>query len=201
MSGLTVVVEGQTEERFVKSVLIPHLGNLGIVASAMIVATKRDPKTGQKLAKGGGRWGQWKRDIQGVLRNGSQWVNVTTMLDFHALHHSFPGVSMSYQHSKPLETVRKLEAAMKAEIDDYRFVPYIQCHEFEALVLAGIKKYWRDVFDKPDQRKGVESVIRDIGSTPPEEVDGGDETAPSKRLLSHIPDYDEIIHGVAIGKC
>ncbi len=41
MTRLVVIVEGQTEERFVKSVLAPHLDARSVWTTCMIVETKR----------------------------------------------------------------------------------------------------------------------------------------------------------------
>ncbi len=54
MIRLFVLVEGQTEEQFVKAVLGPHLAGLGVVAVPIIVATRRERRTGRKIGRGGG---------------------------------------------------------------------------------------------------------------------------------------------------
>jgi hypothetical protein len=53
MKRLLVVVEGPTEEGFVKGVLGPHLWMHSISTSPLIVTTRRDELTGAKLNKGG----------------------------------------------------------------------------------------------------------------------------------------------------
>lgn len=42
MSSLFVLVEGQTEEAFVKSVLAPHLAERGVFSHAIVVTTSRE---------------------------------------------------------------------------------------------------------------------------------------------------------------
>lgn len=42
MSSLFVLVEGQTEEAFVKTVLTPHLAERGVFSHAIVVTTSRE---------------------------------------------------------------------------------------------------------------------------------------------------------------
>jgi hypothetical protein len=72
-------------------------------------------------------------------------------------------------------------------------VPYIQRHEFEALVLAGLNQL-RAILDPQDFTR-LEALRLEVGGASPEDVDDGPQTAPSKRLLRHIPSYQKTVHG------
>jgi hypothetical protein len=48
----------------------------------------------------------------------------------------FPAYDQALSAIDPYMRVEVLESAMAADISDSRFIPYIQLHEFEALVLA-----------------------------------------------------------------
>jgi hypothetical protein len=79
-------------------------------------------------------------------------------------------------------------------VGDRRLIPYLQRHELEALVLAALPAL-RDLFDAKDALAGIDALEREIGASPPEDVNDGRETAPSKRLMRHIPGYRKVLHG------
>jgi hypothetical protein len=189
---LHVLVEGQTEEQFIRSVVAPHLQMRGIWAFPQIVETSRD-RAGKKRA-GGGDWQKWRRDILRLTREqrGAE-VRFTTMFDLYRLPDEFPGLR---EHAAVRDTARRvelLEAALAADIQDERLIPYLQRHEFEALVLASLDAL-ADVLD-PGERPGLASLRVIVASVPPEDVDDGPETAPSKRIVAAIPSYRKTLHG------
>ena len=60
----------------------------------------------------------------------------TTMFDLYRLPDDFPGYEQSKSISDPYLRVMFIERELAKDIDDYRFIPYIQLHEFEALIFA-----------------------------------------------------------------
>jgi hypothetical protein len=60
----------------------------------------------------------------------------TTMFDLYALPNDFPGFDDSLKTGDKYEWVRMLEKQFGKDINHHRFIPYIQLHEFETLVLA-----------------------------------------------------------------
>lgn len=188
MIDLHFVLEGQTEEAFVKRVLAPHLEAFEIYARPTIVATKRE-RDGRKH-RGGGDWETWFKDIQLRLRDRRPVVRVTTLFDLYGLPKNFPQLTAMATVADTRVRCAHLEAAMGSVVGDARFIPYLQRHEFEALVLAGLPAL-SELLDQPDDRKGLEQLQADIGDTAPEDVNDGVNTAPSKRLGRFIPSYDE----------
>ena len=137
MIRLYILVEGDTEERFVKNVLVPHLRSHDIDTYPVIVETRRDP-FGRKH-RGGGNWGKWRRDIDRLTgeQKGND-VRFTTLFDLYGLPKGFPGL---VEHGTIADTklrVARLEETLNDAVGDWRFIPYLQRHEFEALVLAGL---------------------------------------------------------------
>lgn len=190
---LYLLVEGQTEERFVKAVLEPHLRDRGIHATPIVVATRRDRKTGQK-ARGGGHWVQWQRDVRRLLadQKGGD-VHFTTLFDLYGLPRDFPGLK---EHGADLDTQRRvdlLEQAMAQAVGDRRFIPYLQRHEFETLVLASLKAL-AELMDAADL-EGLAALQQSITGVEPEDVNDGATSAPSKRLTQHLPAYQKTLHG------
>ena len=79
--------------------------------------------------------------------------------------------------------------ASQGELNDTRFIPYIQLHEFETLILADPRQLeWEFLeHDEPIQRL-IEMVAREGGN--PELIDDGVTSAPSKRIIVEIAEYE-----------
>ena len=125
MVRLNFIVEGQTEETFVKRVLVPHLSELNVFAFVRCVATRHD---GPRFFRGGiSGYGKVKRDITAWLRQDRDPdARFTTMFDVYALPTDFPGQECASSSNDPYERVAILESTMGMDIGDPRFVPYLQ---------------------------------------------------------------------------
>lgn len=128
-----VLVEGQTEERFVNECLAPYMQDKGLLLLPTIVKTKRI--VGGAHVKGGiGSFNQVQRDLRHLLHDTNALV-ITTLIDYYALPAEFPGRSeRAGGHAK--ERVEQIEAAWAASVGDTRFVPHLVLHELEAWVYA-----------------------------------------------------------------
>jgi len=191
---LTVVVEGQTEEAFVKHILGPHLDALEVFTTAIVVTTRRDRATGKKLGRGGGDWSKWRKELRQVMRDGRADARFTTLFDLYGLPGNFPRLAEHAACADTVERVARLEQAMADDMNDARFIPYLQRHEFEALVLAGLEQL-ELVLDAREDLSGCRSLREVIAILPPEDVNDGPTTAPSKRLHQAIPSYQKTVHG------
>ena len=76
----------------------------------------------------------------------------------------------------------------KVELKDIN-IPYIQLHEFEALLFTEIKVLKCDFLEHEDMGK-IDRLYEDTKGIPPEEINHGDETASSKQLL-HTVSYQK----------
>jgi len=194
VTRLFVVVEGDTEQEVVKLCLAPHLNARQVWTTPIEVTTKRDRKTGQKLAKGGGHWMHWRKDICTVLRSNAADLRVTSLFDLYGLPEDFPRLDDCATERDTVVRAERLETAMREDIDDRRFIPYVQRHEFEALVLSGLEHLGEELVDA-DAREGLDALRAELGETPPEDVNDGVDTAPSKRLLARVSGYNKKTHG------
>lgn len=195
MTRVLVVVEGQTEGAFVKSVLAPYLARVGVWVEGRVVRTRSE--SGDRPRRGGGSWKTWRADLRRVCGSaGGAWV--TTMLDLYGLPRGFPGRDLIASAPTPQEKIARAEEAILRDLTDVvgaeRFLPYVQCHEFEALVLASLDSL-RALLDTEADLRGLDDLQREIQGIPPEEINDGPQTAPSKRLSRHIPGYDKVLHG------
>ena len=184
---LNFIVEGQTEETFVNTVLKPHLEPFSVWANARSVETSR--KGGKKHSGGITNYEKAKRDIARWTRqDGNSDVRFTTMFDLYSLPNNFPGYDNATQIPDPYHRVVALETALADDIADRRFIPYLQLHEFETLLLADPSQLDAQFTVSHESIRSLISAVSQYGS--PELVDGGANTAPSKRIIAQIPEYE-----------
>lgn len=113
----------------------------------------------------------------------------------YGLPNDFPNQLKARQEKNPFEKVRILEDAMKSDIDDNRFIPYIQLHEYEALLFSDVATTDKHLsillgVNRTTQLKNIVQVFES-----PEHINEGADTAPSKRLKSIYQTYDKILFG------
>lgn len=186
---LNFIVEGQTEERFVNTVLRPHFADRSIVAVAHQVTTRRHRRAHHLRHRGGlTTYRHASADIRRWVREDrSRSVRFTTMFDLYGLPADFPGYAAAAEVPDPYVRVAILEAAMSEDIGDGRLIPYIQLHEFEALLFSDLAKLDTQFPDRRSEIRGLVETAATLGS--PELVDDGATTAPSKRIAAAIPEY------------
>lgn len=193
-----VVTEGQSETNFVKRVLSPYFLSCGKIFIPTTVLTKKDERKG-KMHKGGmSNFAKAQTTIkQDLAYTNSSDVFVTTMFDFYGLPTDTPGFAEAKKLSDPYKKV----ACLEQKILDYEnltnqavFHPYIQLHEFEALLFSDIDLLGDEYFEYDIQP--LKDCIAQKKN--PELINDGSETAPSKRILDCIPDYDKTTAGVSV---
>jgi len=191
MVEVHVVVEGQTEETFVHRVLRPYFWPLGICFYPQLLGT-------------GGicQYSRARLQIMTTLRQyGTAFC--TTMFDYYGMPDSWPQREAAGDSPFP-QRPAMIEQAILSDIagelgegfDRARLIPYVQMHEFEALLFSEpnlLAKGLELADDAPIQ------AIRDEFGTP-EEIDDSPETAPSKRIMGLYPSYDKRLDGVFISQ-
>jgi hypothetical protein len=184
MIRLNVVVEGATEESFVNSLLSTHLEQRSVFVSVTRVLTSRSKNT-----KGGmTNYARAKNHLANWLKQDSKNdVRFTTMFDLYGLPRDFPG-AISARMASPIDKVRSIETEFGKDINDRRFIPYIQLHEFEALLFSDLDKLKFVFINKGRQ---LDSLAKDVAGLNPEEINEGQQTAPSKRIEKHFPEYNK----------
>ncbi|MDR1309967.1 MAG: DUF4276 family protein [Deltaproteobacteria bacterium] len=143
-------------------------------------------------------YGKAKKDILAWLKEDhGKECRFTTMFDLYALPDDFPGYDEARFQIDPYKKVKILEDFMAHDINDNRFIPYAQLHEFEALILADPRQLeWEYLeHDKP-----ILNLISMVGAQNPELVNDGKDTAPSKRILKEIPEYNKATAGPAVAE-
>src|SRR3954452_18093600 len=91
MKTVLVLVEGQTEERFVKDVLAPEFYGLDCFFDPRLLITRR-VKHGTSFKGGVTTYGKFRNDVTRLLAEAKGRV-VTTVVDYYGLPADFPGMS------------------------------------------------------------------------------------------------------------
>lgn len=191
MKRVHVLVEGQTEETFVRSVLGPYLSTRDVHLTPILVATKR-MKSGLKFKGGVNSYRQIRGDLRKLLAD-SDATAVTTMFDFYGLPKDFPGVSTLPKRAVALQRVQYLEEALRGDLPDRRLVPYFSLHEFEALLFVAPEEIERTL-----TKRGLANQLASAALAAPEEVNDGEQTHPAARISALAPGYRKALHGPLI---
>lgn len=129
------LVEGPTEEKFVRELLAPAFWSLDV---SIIPTTYGHPR------RQGGvpAWGKAQRELLGLLKQDTG-RHVTTMFDYYGMPLDWPGRAMAPEkpHEERGDLVEeqmrgRIAASLQSELAANRFIPYVQMHEFEALFFS-----------------------------------------------------------------
>ncbi len=189
MKRIIIVNEGETEQEFCKDVLQPHF-----LRQDILIEYPTIKKSGGGIVA----WESLKKQIDNHLKQ-DPTAFVTTLIDYYGINGKlkFPKWDEAKAVVDKNHRLSFLEQSMKELIDashNYRFIPYIQLHEFEGLLFNNI-----DVFKSqiaPNEFKNYEELVKTINDYPnPELINDGKTTAPSKRLQSLIIGYNKPVYG------
>lgn len=188
------LVEGYTEEAFVHTLIAPHLAERSVFITPIILATRR--RAGQPYAKGGSvSYARFKDHLRRLLQDTSAKC-ITTFIDFYGLGQDFPHYATMPQGTI-YQRAEHLESAMRADVPDQRFLPYLALHEFEALLFSAPEAIAQALPDAPhDLSDRLWQIRRRVES--PEEID--DQMPPSKHLSALYKPYDKRQHGILIAQ-
>lgn len=198
---LHILCEGQTEEGFVKKVLSPYLRQFNIYPKPILLFTSK-----KKNARGGMlNYAQAKRDLIRMSKQSQNQDNdnechaFTTMFDYYALPNDFPGFNEASRIQNIRERISFLENQFAEDLGCRSFIPYIQLHEFEALLFVDVSQL------KTEYPRSSGSIQRLKDDTDrygdPEMIDNGPATAPSKRIISAVSQeyrYNKVQSGAAV---
>jgi hypothetical protein len=164
---LAVSTEGATEREFVSHVLKPHLEALGLFVKPIALT-------------GAPAFTTVRTDLRLLVRGFS---HVTTLYDF-------------YEFQGRPDTPAALEAAIHDLVGgNANVIPYVQVHEFEALVFAGPDEA-AQVLGQPSLAGQLSKIVRQCGQ--PEAINSNYDNCPSRRLKRLFPPYDKVRHGYKI---
>lgn len=192
MKRLVFIVEGETEEAFVNTIIRRYFQDCGLYNPIQCFKIKH--------TQGGMRkYSYVRNDVLNTIYEND--VIVTTMFDFYALPHSFPGYDEAKSIVNHQERVIFLEEKMKEDIESKNsylnnYIPYIQLHEFEALVFSSPNGFEALFEENEMDYKGIREVIDNFPN--PEAINDSPETAPSKRMQKLIKGYNKVTYGISL---
>ncbi|MGO6718522.1 DUF4276 family protein [Rhizobium ruizarguesonis] len=187
MKRVCVVCEGATEVQFVLDCVGPYLIDSNIHAYPTLLQAPSGNHRGGRVTV--------DRLARFISHQYDECDYITTFVDFYGFQDA------NGRTRAQLETAILDELLVKRPGIDRRFVlPYLQMHEFEALLFSDISKFeW--VLDgwNADVRNEFEVIRNTYG---PEDINNSPETAPSKRILSIFPagTYSKTEHGPLIAQ-
>jgi len=120
------------------------------------------------------------------------------MVDLYSLPHDVSGHAAAMALAVPCAQAEMLEAALADEIKDQRFIPYIQVHEFEALLLAAPEKFTERFEQSEKQIAMLRAACNQFAS--PELINHGQHTHPKARIKKYVTDYGEKADGPLLGQ-
>lgn len=178
---VNILVEGQTEESFVRELLVPHLANFQVWLTPRIVETSKGFKGGAVS------YGKLSRQIRRWCQHDPS-ARVTTLFDVYGLPSDFPGVT-HWNHTLPAQAqVTTLEANLAADIGQSNLIPYLQLHEYEALLFSNLSAFKYAAVPEKAIAGWQAELAQFVG---PEDVNNSPSTAPSKRLIARWPTYEK----------
>lgn len=195
MKRLYLTVEGQTEAAFATNVLTPHLANFNVFLNPPRFTGLHRRRRG-RIPKGGllNTFVHALADMQTWLKEDqSADARFSMMVDLYSLPHDFPGYAAGMAMPTGWERADALQQLLAQEMADARFVPYLQCHEFEALVLVdppGIGT----LYDVPNAK--MQSLCQECAAfATAEDINLGQHSHPKYRIEQRVQGYDENIAG------
>ncbi len=187
MKRLIIVCEGPTEQEFCLEVLGVELAKRDVYVEAPLI----------KHSHGGiVAWEIIKRQILKHLQEGDAFVSM--LVDYYGIkdQFSFPGWEESKGIADKTERIHFLADKMAEDIPEqyrYRFIPYIQLHEFEGLLFSDVNAFLNSFDTSEINYEALLEAAKDFEN--PEMINNSPATAPSKRLIEAIPDYNKVIFG------
>lgn len=186
MKRVYILCEGQTEEKFVNSVLAPYFTPQDIYVIPVILATKRIA-SGGKHRGGVSSYEKISKELKLLCHDSSAYV--TSLLDFFALPEDTPGFSATapslYDH------IEMIEQAINQDIGRPNCHANLLVHEFEGLLFSAPEEF--ALIAEQDAVDALCAVREEYPN--PEEINSSFDTAPSKRILAVIPEYKKVADG------
>ena len=184
MIRLAIVVEGRTEEEFVKQQLAEHLVEYDVLASARLVGS------GQRDRRGGNV--TVERVARTMAKVSHSHDAVTTLIDFYG----FKGRATADVDELERQIADMCRERTHRTLRHDRVFAYVQRHEFEALLFSDVPAFARAL----DLPRNADSTLKGVRArfASPEDINDSPDTAPSKRILDAIPNYNKVADGSVV---
>jgi len=188
MSNIKILVEGPTEILFVKDVLKPYLYEKGISVRPFL------------FQEGGGvpKYPRSQKQILNTIKSDRSCF-CTMLVDFYGMPNDWPGKTESQSCQNYQDKAQRVEQALSEDIvaqmgdswNPAQFIPYVQMHEFEALLFSDTSTLAASNSRISAQ---LECVLQSFSC--PEEINDNYNTCPSRRIKQHIENYVKTVDGI-----
>ena len=175
MVRLAISVEGQTEEHFIKSVIVPHLQKRNIDAVPILLG-----RTGGDVYVP-----RIKKDLNNLANS---FDIVTTLYDFYGFKNKDKAENKKSLEQKIVDCVA---APLRKQI-----IPYVQMYEFEGILFSSPEAIANNL-GQPKLIDWANDILLKFDSDP-EKINDSPQTAPSKLLGK--TSYIKTLHGPNIAK-
>lgn len=188
MIRVNVVCEGQTEELFVRKILVPFFQTKNIFLTA-------------KGIKGGFSYEALKHYITTILNN-DRTAYITTLIDFYGMNDKYPAYKNNKDEKDIYKKVKNIEEAVYQDIITQKshnklFIPHFQLHEFEAMLFTNPTMIYEWLsLDKKLSEAAFQNICDKYLT--PEHINDSPQTAPSKQIFKVAPFYDKTSDGISI---
>jgi len=190
MNRVCVLVEGDTEASFVDLILSPEFAPKTIFLHPVL------------FRKQGGsfRYEKCQKVILNALKQDKS-AQITTMVDFYEMPNDWPGRTESQSCQNYQDKAQRVEQALSEDIaaqmgdswNPAQFIPYVQMHEFEALLFSDTL-ILAESARKSKVSAQLECVLQSFSC--PEEINDNYNTCPSRRIKQHIENYVKTVDGI-----
>ena len=195
MKRLYLTVEGQTEAAFASNVLTLHLADFNVFLYPPRFTGLHRRRRG-RIPQGGllNTFAHAFADMQTWLKEDqSADARFSMMVDLYSLPHDFPGYAAGMAIPTGREKADALQQSLAQEMADARFVPYLQCHEFEALVLVDPSRI-STLYDVPNSQ--MQALCQECAAfATAEDINLGQRSHPKYRIEQRVQGYDENVAG------
>ena len=188
MIRLGIVVEGETEEEFVKRVVAVHLIERSIQATPILLGLKR-----ARYGRGGNVTIDRVASHMSLLSH--NFEAVTSLVDFYGF------VDKGQSSCRELEQriTNAARSGISRHLDERRVFAYVQQHEFEALLFSDVAAFDRCLVKAPPSLSAKLGAIRAEFDSP-EDINDSSQTAPSKRIQSAMSRYRKRVDGPLVAE-
>ncbi|MCK4658206.1 MAG: DUF4276 family protein [Phycisphaerae bacterium] len=201
MSEIVAIVEGETEQTFVRDQLAAHLGYRGIAIWAVL--------PGRTRKRGGVK--KWESASGDIIRTLKEGRYCTTMFDYYAMPTDWPGRAKAAQKGWA-ERGSHVESAVLNDIAERmggsfnrsQFIPYVQVHEFEALMFSDVQELAETSaplcrFSSAEcLERQFRGILEEAGN--PEAINDNYDTCPSRRITRLVQRYRKCVHGPIVAQ-
>lgn len=201
MSKLLCICEGTSERNFVTHVLQPYFNQKGVhVSLETVLLGWRHP-----MAQGAGgdvRFSRLLKDLSFLFAGGLAYDAVTTLFDYYGLKSDWTGLSQVTQEMRPERKASCVEQAAARDLclhfsgsyptEVAKVMTNVFMHEYEGLMFSNVAS----IVNITRASKALPELSAIACSFPePEAINDGENTAPSKRLISAQVNYSKTFHG------